>query len=71
MPEGRPSRVSSPCISVCALGEDDLCIGCYRSAAEIAAWALATDTERRRVLALVAQRAARSNPFAALVEQLK
>jgi len=68
MAEDRPTRVPSPCISVCALGEDDLCIGCHRSAAEIAAWAQATDAERRRVLARVAQRAARNNPFAAGVE---
>ncbi len=66
MAERPPARVPSPCVSICALGDDDLCIGCQRSAAEIAAWALAGDAERRAVLALVARRAARSNPFAAI-----
>ena len=64
MAERASPPVPSPCISVCALGEGDLCIGCHRSAEEISAWALASDAERRKVLALAAQRAARNNPFA-------
>lgn len=32
--------VESPCIRICLLHpEAGLCIGCYRTAAEIAAWA--------------------------------
>lgn len=65
MAERPPATIPSPCVSICALGEDDCCIGCHRSAAEIAAWALAGDAERRAVLALAARRAARNNPFAA------
>ena len=28
----------SPCISVCILGDDDICIGCNRTAKEIDTW---------------------------------
>jgi predicted Fe-S protein YdhL (DUF1289 family) len=58
------ATVRSPCVSICALGDDDICIGCHRSAGEIADWVLSTDAERRAVLARVAERARRNNPFA-------
>lgn len=40
----------SPCISICALDEQDVCIGCYRSAAEITDWSMASDEEKRAIL---------------------
>jgi predicted Fe-S protein YdhL (DUF1289 family) len=40
----------SPCISVCVLDDDDICMGCYRSAAEITDWFMATDEQKREVL---------------------
>jgi predicted Fe-S protein YdhL (DUF1289 family) len=40
----------SPCISVCVLDEADICMGCYRSAAEITDWFMATDEQKREVL---------------------
>ncbi|MCB1705736.1 MAG: DUF1289 domain-containing protein [Halioglobus sp.] len=40
----------SPCISVCVLDDDDICLGCYRSAAEITDWFMASDEEKREVL---------------------
>lgn len=58
------ARVRSPCVSICALGDDDICIGCHRSACEIADWVLSTDEERRAVLTRAAGRARRNNPFA-------
>lgn len=58
------AAVRSPCVSICALGDDDICIGCHRSAREIADWVLAADEERRAVLARAAARARRNNPFA-------
>ncbi|MGE3297599.1 MAG: DUF1289 domain-containing protein [Porticoccaceae bacterium] len=57
------ATVRSPCVSICALGDEDICIGCHRSAREIADWVLSTDAERRAVLARVAERARRNNPF--------
>lgn len=41
---------ASPCISVCALDEDDVCMGCYRTAAEITEWFMASDAEKRLIL---------------------
>lgn len=44
------AAVSTPCIQVCELGEDERCIGCGRSLAELAAWTRMTEAERRRVM---------------------
>lgn len=52
----RVERVRSPCVSVCALDEKDICIGCHRSSDEILRWTQMTDDERREVLKLVAIR---------------
>jgi uncharacterized protein len=40
----------SPCISVCVLDDDDICMGCYRSAVEITDWFMATDEQKREAL---------------------
>ncbi|HIB67669.1 MAG TPA: DUF1289 domain-containing protein, partial [Phycisphaerales bacterium] len=50
----RADRVRSPCVSVCALDENDVCIGCHRTSDEILHWTRMTDDERREVLKLVA-----------------
>ena len=44
------SPVKSPCVNVCALDENDVCVGCYRSAAEIAAWTQLSEDARREVV---------------------
>ncbi len=51
------SPVASPCVAICALDEDDICIGCQRSGEEISRWGRMTDQERREVLRLCEQRA--------------
>lgn len=48
--------VKSPCVSVCALDENDVCIGCHRTGDEILKWTQMTNDERRDVLRLVARR---------------
>src|ERR1051326_1901890 len=45
--------VQSPCIDVCRLDANEICVGCERSIDEIVAWARSPDTERLRVLARV------------------
>lgn len=57
MPERREKPVRSPCISVCALDEDDLCVGCQRTGAEISGWGKLSNDERRAVLQRVEERA--------------
>lgn len=49
-------KVRSPCVSVCALDENDVCIGCQRSGDEILRWTSMTNDERRDVLRKVAER---------------
>jgi len=51
----RPVR--SPCVNVCALDDNDLCIGCQRTADEITRWGRMTNDERRQVIALAVERA--------------
>ena len=41
--------IESPCIGTCTIGPEGLCIGCFRSADEIAAW-LSYTAEQRRVI---------------------
>ena len=41
--------IQSPCIGVCTLGPNDLCIGCLRSTPEITHW-LSYSPERRHTI---------------------
>ena len=50
------ARVESPCVRLCTLGDDDICVGCLRSIDEICAWGSADDDERRAILEQVAAR---------------
>lgn len=40
----------SPCIAICVLDDEDICMGCYRSATEITDWFMATNEQKREVL---------------------
>jgi predicted Fe-S protein YdhL (DUF1289 family) len=48
--------IQSPCVRNCCLGDDDICLGCFRSIAEITGWNEADDIERRRILSNAAAR---------------
>ena len=54
--------VISPCVGVCRMSDDGaLCIGCYRTIDEIAAWSRASQDFKREVWRqLPARRAVRS-----------
>jgi len=53
-----PERpVASPCVSICALDDDDICTGCQRTVEEITRWSRMTNDERRTVLGLCHERA--------------
>jgi len=55
--------VLSPCISVCVLdAEGALCLGCFRTLDEIAAWSLLDADAKRGVLAALPQRRAARSP---------
>ena len=47
---GNQDRVRSPCVAVCALDENDVCIGCHRTGDEILRWTTMTNDEKRQVL---------------------
>ncbi|MBV4533133.1 DUF1289 domain-containing protein [Pseudomonas sp. SWRI107] len=54
-PRERP--VASPCVSVCALDEQDICTGCQRTVDEITRWGSMDNQQRRAVLTLCHERA--------------
>ena len=45
--------VLSPCIGVCMLDDEGLCMGCYRSSGEIARWLQMGDDERLHLMETV------------------
>ena len=49
--------VASPCVSICALDENDFCTGCQRSIDEIRRWSRMDNAERRQVLQRCYERA--------------
>ncbi|MEE3168867.1 MAG: DUF1289 domain-containing protein [Pseudomonadota bacterium] len=53
-------KVRSPCVSICCLDENDICIGCHRSGDEITRWSQLNNDERLDVLKKVAEREQKS-----------
>ncbi|WP_439102943.1 DUF1289 domain-containing protein [Congregibacter sp.] len=54
---------ASPCVSICALDENDICMGCYRSADEITDWFMASAAKKREMLELAKARRDADNPI--------
>lgn len=53
-------EVQSPCIRICTLHPaEQICIGCYRTGAEIAGWSRMTPEARAALLAELPERAGR------------
>jgi len=48
-----PQPVLSPCIGICQLGDDGLCVGCLRSADEIGRWLAMGAAERQHIMQIV------------------
>jgi len=42
--------VASPCINICRLDDQGLCVGCRRTIDEIAEWSRASEARRREIL---------------------
>lgn len=58
-----PSAIATPCIKVCIVdGESGLCLGCYRSLREIAAWATLPAAEREAIMGELADRRSLIDP---------
>ena len=62
--DGKRQPIASPCVLICLLNDADICVGCYRSAAEIGDWTQLDDDARRAVLSRACQRSRYHNPFA-------
>ncbi len=49
--------IESPCINICYMSPDTgWCEGCQRNIDEISRWSTASDADKRRILAAVADR---------------
>lgn len=44
------SVVPSPCVGICTLDPHGLCVGCYRTMAEIAQWVQMDDAQRLHLM---------------------
>lgn len=63
MTAGLPPPVVTPCIKVCIVdGESGLCLGCYRTLAEIAQWSGLDEPTRTRLMAELPGRRSRIDP---------
>ena len=48
----KEAQLASPCINVCTLDpQTQVCLGCYRTIEEIAAWGAASEVERAAIVA--------------------
>jgi|GEM_PF-965013 predicted Fe-S protein YdhL (DUF1289 family) len=54
--DDRNTRPLSPCILLCTLDDNNLCLGCGRSLAQISAWALMSVEEQWNVIDELAAR---------------
>ncbi len=54
------AAVPSPCVDICRLDAQGLCIGCRRTLSEIAEWPAAGDARRLEILSVLKVRALRS-----------
>jgi predicted Fe-S protein YdhL (DUF1289 family) len=62
-PSSPPRAVATPCVQVCIVdGASGLCLGCFRTLAEIGGWSRLTDAERAAVMAELPSRRSRIDP---------
>jgi predicted Fe-S protein YdhL (DUF1289 family) len=58
-----PAPIETPCIQVCTVdGKSGLCLGCFRTLAEIARWSRLEPDERARLMDELPQRRSRIDP---------
>lgn len=54
--QDRAKRPLSPCILICTLDDDKLCLGCGRSLEQISSWALMSKDEQWAVVDQLSRR---------------
>ena len=58
-----PLAIATPCVKLCIVdGESGLCLGCYRTLSEVAAWSGLTEARRASIMAELAGRRGRIRP---------
>lgn len=64
-------NLPSPCIQICRLNDNNVCVGCGRTRDEIARWLTMTNDERSRIISALATRVspAHSTMDASLFEE--
>lgn len=64
MPSSAPPRpIKTPCVQVCAVDDESgLCLGCFRTIEEIAAWSRLSEATRGAVMAELPERRTRIAP---------
>ncbi|MEM9386344.1 MAG: DUF1289 domain-containing protein [Pseudomonadota bacterium] len=55
-PTRTAAQVKSPCIGVCELDVEGICLGCGRSGEEITVWSRATHALRQEIVERASQR---------------
>jgi predicted Fe-S protein YdhL (DUF1289 family) len=62
-PTKPPRPIATPCVKVCIVdGESGLCLGCFRTLNEIAAWTSFPEAERERLMRELPSRRGRIDP---------
>jgi predicted Fe-S protein YdhL (DUF1289 family) len=60
---GPPKPIATPCIKVCVVdGVSGLCLGCYRTLAEVVSWSSLDDARRTAIMAELWARRSRVAP---------
>jgi hypothetical protein len=58
-----PTSIPTPCVQVCVVdGDSGLCLGCFRTLGEIAAWGTLPEQKRAEVTAELPSRRGRISP---------
>ena len=42
-------KIDTPCVNICRLDDQRICVGCFRSVEEIAGWSRMTELEKAAV----------------------
>nr|WP_232802220.1 DUF1289 domain-containing protein [Alloalcanivorax mobilis] len=64
------SKPVSPCVSICALDGDDVCVGCFRTGGEISYWGL-LDAQRQHEVLNRCERRMAGEPAPCVVQQAR
>ena len=48
--------VISPCVSICRLDKNDVCMGCYRTVEEVREWYNLSNEEKQKILDAIEKR---------------